>query len=89
MCQFALYPHPVPDRCPALAVVDLELVAVKASFHGIGFPAVDALIPVVLAVALGFIFLARIAKLLGYGGVVCASMTATKHVGDLGYRYTG
>ncbi len=44
----------MPHRCPALAVVDLELVAVKASFHGKGTPAVDALIPVVLAVALGF-----------------------------------
>ncbi len=48
----------MPDRCPALAVVDLKLVAVKASFHGKGTPAVDALIPIILAVALGFIFLA-------------------------------
>jgi len=68
----------VPHRCPALAVIDLELVAVEASLHSKDAIAVNTLIPVVLAVALGFIFLARIAKLLGYGGVVDASMTATK-----------
>ena len=73
-----LNPHPVPYGCPALAVVDLELVAVKASLHSKDAIAMDAFIPVVLAVALGFIFLARIAKLLRYGGVVDASMTATK-----------
>jgi len=48
----------MPDRCPALAVVDLELVAVKASLHSKDAIAMDALIPVILAVALGFIFLA-------------------------------
>ena len=52
-----LNPHLVPNRCPALAVVDLELVAVKASFHGKDAIAMNTLIPVVLAVALGFIFL--------------------------------
>jgi len=51
----------MPHRYPSLTIVDLKLVAVKASFHGIGFPAVDALIPVILAVALGFIFLAGFA----------------------------
>jgi len=56
-----LNPHLAPHRCPALAVVDLKLVAVKASFHGIGTPAMDAHVSVLLAAALGFIFLAGFA----------------------------
>jgi len=48
----------VSNRCPALTVVDLKLVAVKASLHGEGTPAVDALITVLLAVDLAGVLLA-------------------------------
>ena len=53
-----LNPHLVPYGCPALAVIDLKLVAVKASFHGKGTPAMDTLVSVLLAVHLAGVLLA-------------------------------